>query len=56
MYVNVNVTKLVDGRIGVTVSWPQWHLKLTQEYDSEEETCEVLRHMGVPKEALDFYF
>jgi hypothetical protein len=56
MVVNVTVRKLSGGRIGVNVSRPEYKTTARQEYDSEKEARDLLLDIGIPENALDFYF
>ena len=57
MSVRITVTKLSGGRIGVNVSKPENnHRSMTHAYDSEQDAREALVEMGLPDDALIFYF
>ena len=54
MVVNIGITKLTGGRIRVAVNGPG--TIATQEFGSEQEGRQVLLDLGVPQDALEFYF
>ena len=56
MLVNVSVTKLSGGRVLVTVRKSQNHLSQMQQCDSENIVLELLWRLGIPQDALKFYF
>jgi hypothetical protein len=56
MVVNVSVTKLAGGRVLVTVRKLQNHLPQMQQCDSENTVLELLWRLGIPEDALEFYF
>lgn len=56
MVVNVTIAKLNGGRIRLSVRKPEYEPIATQEYDSEKEARELLLDMGIPEDALHFYF
>jgi hypothetical protein len=56
MVVNISVTKLMEGRVLVTVRNARSHLPQMKQCDSENTAPELLRRLGLPQNALDFYF
>jgi hypothetical protein len=56
MVVNVSITKLLDGRVQVTVGKRYDELTQAQEFGSANEARKVLLEIGLPEEALELYF
>ena len=54
MVVDIGITKLSGGRIRVAVNGPGTVAK--QEYESENGVRQVLLDVGVPEDAIAFYF
>lgn len=54
MVVNIGITKLNGSRIRVAIKRPG--TVATQEYESENGVREVLLDLGIPHDAIAFYF
>jgi hypothetical protein len=56
MVVNISITKLFRGRVLVTVSKRHNQLNRAQEFGSPNGARAVLLEIGLPEEALEYYF
>jgi hypothetical protein len=56
MVVNIRITKLFHDSVLVTVSKRHDQLNRAQEFGSPNEARAVLLEIGLPEEALEYYF
>ena len=56
MIVKPTIAKLSEDRVGVRLGRTEHTGTLAKEYDSEQGARDLLLQIGIPKEALDFYF